>query len=127
MISYFQTGGLYRLMVLACVFVAGCHQKPEEVPAVNFEIPQQFTTDGFVWQLKEMGPKEIEVLSRFFKSHQSLSDSPEFEGDPSVFVSKKNVHRFYWLHPSADGPLWRSVQVSGRKSIILEGTGNPFE
>lgn len=115
------------LVFLASFLFSGCYQEPEVVQAVVVEIPKQFTAGGTSWKLKQMGPKEEATLSQFFMKHQELMESPEFEGYPSVFASEDNTHRFYWLHPSVDGPEWRCVEAKGRKSNILEGTGNPFE
>ncbi|MEP3482129.1 MAG: hypothetical protein ABJZ55_22990 [Fuerstiella sp.] len=96
------------------------------IQEVSVDIPKQFTADGTVWEVREMGAEEEATLGLFFVQHPELMDSPEFEGRPSVFASESRLHRFYWLHASAVAPEWRCVEVNGRTSNVIEGTGNPF-
>ena len=110
---------------LCCFF--GCQQEPAEALYTTVAIPTEFTDDGSVWKKKTMGPKEEKALTQFFRDHQELMDSPEYEGYPSVFVSRERTTRFYWPYPSAQGQGWRCVEISGRRFSVLELSENPFD
>ncbi|MDG1896036.1 MAG: hypothetical protein P8J37_14120 [Fuerstiella sp.] len=112
----------------ACVVVVGCQSEPETLPDVTVTVPDQFDSGGQTWQKQaNLQQADNDCLTRFFARNQGIVDSPEFEGQPTVFLSGKNDRRFYWLRAAADGIVWRCVEFKNRKFSPTDGTGNPFQ
>ncbi len=114
--------------ILFFLALGGCQKTLEALPEVSVVIPDQFEDGGREWSRQSaMEPADNDCLSRFFERNRDLAGSPEFEGQPTVFLSGKRDRRFFWLHASADGNRWRSVEFKNRRFLTTDGTGSPFE
>lgn len=105
----------------------GCQEEPEPLPQVSFEIPQEFKRDGTTWKYQPtLLTADRDCLTKFFGQNRDLAGSPEFEGQPELFLSGDSDRLFYWLNATPDGVLWRCVEFQKSKFAASEGSGNPF-
>ena len=120
-----------RRLTAAGVFLvlsAGCSSEPQTLPEVTVDAPQEFEADGALWkQQPALTQADTECLSKFFEKNGDLAGSPDFEGQPTVYLAGKNDRRFYWLLPSAEDLRWCRVEFRKRKFNSTDGTGNPFQ
>ena len=113
---------------LVLMLLVGCQDETESLPELAVMIPDQFEDGGSVWEKQStLQQSDKECLSAFFARNGDLAGSPEFEGQPTVFVTGKSDRRFYWLKPSAEGVRWLSVEFRNHRFSAINGTGSPFE
>lgn len=77
--------------------------------------PKRIQADGKTWTRQARLTKtDNRVLHRLFKSNRSVSDNPDFRGDPSVFRCGNGARRYYWSTASASNRRSAFLQVDAK-------------
>ena len=108
--------------------LTGCQSESEPLPEVSVNIPDTVTEGDTEWKKQtSVRQSDNDCLMTFFSRNEDLAGNPEFEGEPTVFLSGKTDRRFYWMQSSIDGVRWRCVEFRKKKFSTSDGTGNPFQ
>lgn len=84
------------IVFITLVVVPGCSDDDSRSQAVT--PPDRIQADGKTWtRQNEMSEKDNRDLQRLFKSNRSVSDNPDFRGEPSVFTCESGDRRYYWM------------------------------
>ncbi len=119
---------LVLVAVVALHITIGCQSEPASTQEAPTYFPDQFEEEEVVWQHQpSLLPSDTSCLSRFFTQNQGLVGSPDFEGQPKLYVSGNNNRRFYWQLSSGNNAPWRCVHSKGTTFRVTDGEGPPFK
>ena len=77
--------------------------------------PKRIQAGGKTWTRQaRLTQTDNRVLHRLFKSNRSVSDNPDFRGDPSVFRCENGARRYYWSTASNSNRRSAFLQVDAK-------------